>query len=153
MHYAGPMVVIESERAKTLRDRTRSDILGILSETPMTIKQLATHLHKSPPTILYHLRRLQKFEFVEVAETRNVRNYVEKYYRSMIPKTTEIILAAPVISKSKTKDLRKKPYFFRGKEFTIEEESWKDIAHQLLTRFSIADLSEREQRRLLTNYV
>lgn len=50
------MVVIESERAKILRDPTRSDILSILSETPMTNKQLATRLNKAPSTILHHLR-------------------------------------------------------------------------------------------------
>jgi DNA-binding transcriptional ArsR family regulator len=153
MNKTALLVVTDSERAKILFDPTRSAILSALQETSMTIQQLATSLDKTPPTILHHLRRLQKYEFVEIVKTRKVKNYVEKYYRSTIPKSTEVILAAPVISKAKTKELSKKPNFFRGKKFVIEEEAWKDVARQLLPRLGMTDLSEGKQRVLLTNFV
>jgi len=64
-----------------------------------------------------------------------------------------VILAAPVVSKAKTKELMKKTHFFRGKKFAIEEEAWKDVARQLLPRIGMTDLSEGEQRKFLTKYV
>ena len=144
------MIVTESERAKVLGDPTRSKMLDILSDKPATVKQLSAELNKAPPTILHHVRKLQEHGFVELVETRKVKNYFEKYYRSTIPKTTEIHILVPVnLSRDSLRELRSKRAFFRGEKFVIEEDVWKSCADHFLSRLGMTDLQERSKREAL----
>ncbi len=60
----------------------RLHILRHLLTKPATISQLGTLLNRHPAQIKYHLSLLEKNGLVELAYTRTVKNYKEKYYKA-----------------------------------------------------------------------
>ncbi|WP_409273131.1 ArsR/SmtB family transcription factor [Neobacillus sp. SCS-31] len=73
---------INLEQQKLISTPLRVKIIYLLSEETMTAKQVADELGKTPGSIHYHIQQLYKGGILELAETRENKGIVEKYYRS-----------------------------------------------------------------------
>jgi len=73
---------ISVEQSKLLGNTLRVKILGVLLETPMTSKQVATHIGETPGNVHYHIQKLYQGELIELVEEKRVGGVVEKYYRA-----------------------------------------------------------------------
>ena len=76
------LVIKDPEVAKLLADKTRRDILRLLSIRELSPCQIAKVLNKNVSSIAHHLRRLEEAGLVELCGTRVKGNVVEKYYRA-----------------------------------------------------------------------
>lgn len=68
---------------KVLSDPRRERILHLTSDEPKTVKQLADEIGEDPLRLYYHVKKLLEVELLEVADTRQHGNLVEKYYRAV----------------------------------------------------------------------
>ncbi|MDM5198019.1 helix-turn-helix domain-containing protein [Fictibacillus enclensis] len=68
---------------KIFSDPRRLRILHLASEQPITVKQLAAELNEHPSRLYYHVKKLEDAELLEVAETKQLGNLVEKYYQTI----------------------------------------------------------------------
>jgi DNA-binding transcriptional ArsR family regulator len=68
------------EQYKALGNRTRDQILALLSERAATITQLAAALDKPKGSVGYHVKVLAKAGFIRIVRTNKVRAMTEKYY-------------------------------------------------------------------------
>lgn len=68
------------EHLKALGNRTRDQILALLSERAATITQLAGVLDKPKGSVGYHVKVLEEAGFIRVVRTNKVRAMTEKYY-------------------------------------------------------------------------
>ncbi|SFF02760.1 Helix-turn-helix domain-containing protein [Bacillus sp. OV194] len=68
---------------KIFSDPRRLRILHLASEQPITVKQLASELNEHPSRLYYHVKKLEEAELLEVAETKQIGNLVEKYYKTV----------------------------------------------------------------------
>ncbi|WP_253701553.1 transcriptional regulator [Bacillus sp. FJAT-27445] len=73
---------INLEQQKLISTPLRVKIIYLLSEQIMTAKQVADELGKTAGSIHYHIQQLYKGGILELAETRENKGIVEKYYRS-----------------------------------------------------------------------
>ncbi|MGD7008635.1 ArsR/SmtB family transcription factor [Metabacillus sp. 84] len=71
------------EMMKILSDPRRLRILNAASERPMTVKQLASLLGEQPSRLYYHVKKLEEAELLEMTETKQLGNLVEKYYKTI----------------------------------------------------------------------
>ncbi|MFF3923065.1 helix-turn-helix domain-containing protein [Paenibacillus lactis] len=76
------MFDITVEQAKLLGSSQRVKIIGSLTDTPKTAKQVADELGESPGSIHYHIQKLYDGGLIDLVETRTVGGIVEKYYKS-----------------------------------------------------------------------
>ena len=67
---------------KTLADARRLAILRLLMAEPATLSQLGLVLGEHPAKIRHHLKQLETAGLIEMVGTREVRGFVEKYYRA-----------------------------------------------------------------------
>jgi putative molybdopterin biosynthesis protein len=65
-----------------LGDPERQRILRLLMAGPATLTQLAKQLGTYPAQVRHHLKQLEAAGFVSLDSTRQVRGFVEKYYRA-----------------------------------------------------------------------
>lgn len=65
---------------RALGNRTRDQILTLLSERAATITQLAGVLDKPKGSVGYHVKVLEDAGFIRVVRTNKVRAMTEKYY-------------------------------------------------------------------------
>lgn len=70
------------ESLKILADDKKQTILRLLMAGPETLSSLGKILGDHPAQVRYHLKQLEKIGLVELAYTRQMRGYVEKYYRA-----------------------------------------------------------------------
>ena len=70
------------EHLKTLADARRLAILRLLMAEPATLSQLGVVLGEHPAKIRHHLKQLEAAGLIEMVGTREVRGFVEKYYRA-----------------------------------------------------------------------
>ena len=75
--------MLSMELMKILSDPRRNRILHLASEKPVTVKYLAEQMGEEPIRLYYHVKLLVKAELLEVAETRQLGNLTEKYYKSV----------------------------------------------------------------------
>ncbi|OWA33302.1 hypothetical protein B9G55_21720 [Saccharibacillus sp. O16] len=73
-------LVIDSKQNKLLQNALRIKIMHALSKEPMTSKQVADLLRRTPGNIHYHIQRLHEGGLLELTDTRHVSGIVEKYY-------------------------------------------------------------------------
>ena len=86
-------VIDDPDKVKILVDETRQKIICMLGKHSMSISQLAQKLGKTPPTVFYHIRKLESANFIRLEKTRVVNNnLVEKYYSLAIPSSCLISL-------------------------------------------------------------
>jgi DNA-binding transcriptional ArsR family regulator len=74
------MFLEDLEQVKALAVSIRVEILNILEKEPMTTTQIARILRERPNKLYYHVTELERVGILEVAETRQKGNLVEKYY-------------------------------------------------------------------------
>jgi DNA-binding transcriptional ArsR family regulator len=65
-----------------IADPLRPQILELLVHDAQTVKQVAEKLGLAPGKLYYHFSLLEKHGLIEVAETRQVANMIEKLYRA-----------------------------------------------------------------------
>ncbi|WP_297077943.1 transcriptional regulator [uncultured Enterococcus sp.] len=71
---------INWEQQKVLANPTRSKIVAMLYETPMTSKQVADTLKLNPGTTYYHIQQLLKHGILSIHNTETKKGIIEKYY-------------------------------------------------------------------------
>ncbi len=76
-------VLSDKKKIKLLLDPQRAEIIRLLGQKPMTVKQIADALRKKPGTILHHLDRLKKAKLVVQVRTEKTRTgIVQRYYQA-----------------------------------------------------------------------
>lgn len=70
------------ETLRVVADPLRAQLIELLIQEPMTIRQAAEKLGLAPSKLYYHFGLLEKHGLIEVAETRTVANLIEKVYRA-----------------------------------------------------------------------
>jgi DNA-binding transcriptional ArsR family regulator len=75
-------LIKDFETLKVIADPIRNQILEILLNKPQNVKEVADKLGLAPSKLYYHFNMLEKFGFLEVVETRQVSNLIEKYYQA-----------------------------------------------------------------------
>lgn len=75
-------VIQDLETLKVIADQLRSQLLELLIQETLTVKQLAEKLGLAPSKLYYHVNQLENYDLVEVVETRVVANMIEKLYRA-----------------------------------------------------------------------
>lgn len=70
------------EQQKLISSPLRVKIIYLLDERPMTAKQVADEIGKTTGSIHYHIQQLFHAGILEIAETKNNKGILEKYYRS-----------------------------------------------------------------------
>ncbi|NHM32571.1 winged helix-turn-helix domain-containing protein [Neobacillus terrae] len=69
------------EIAKMLLDPRKKSILDI-AKTPVTVSQLAEELNEKPSRLYYHVKKLEDAELIELVNTRQHGNLIEKFYQT-----------------------------------------------------------------------
>ncbi len=73
---------ITLEQQKLISSPLRAKIIYLLNENAMTAKQVADELGKSNGSVHYHIQQLYNGGILELADTKNNKGIIEKYYRS-----------------------------------------------------------------------
>ena len=76
-------VVKELEQLKALTDPLRLGVLGEAMGEPVTIAQVAERLGETPRKLYYHFTELERVGLLNVAETRQKGNLIEKRYQAV----------------------------------------------------------------------
>ncbi|WP_054705671.1 helix-turn-helix domain-containing protein [Bacillus sp. JCM 19041] len=75
-------MVVTLKQQKLISHPLRSNIIRLLSTTPMTAKQVADHYSKTTGSIHYHIQQLFLNDLLEIDHTNSINGIVEKYYRA-----------------------------------------------------------------------
>lgn len=75
-------IPISVEQSKLLGSAQRVKIIGAISDTAKTSKQVADELGQSPGSTHYHIQKLHDGGLIDLVETRTTGGIVEKYYKS-----------------------------------------------------------------------
>jgi DNA-binding transcriptional ArsR family regulator len=76
-------MIQDLETLRLLADPLRTQIIEILVQEPLTVRQVADRLGLTPGKLYYHVNLLEKHGLLVVVETRMVSNMLEKVYRSV----------------------------------------------------------------------
>jgi DNA-binding transcriptional ArsR family regulator len=79
---AQQMTISNLETLKVAADPTRLRILEILTEKPLTVKQVAHKLDTTPTKLYYHINLLEQHSLITVTASRIVSGIIEKQYRT-----------------------------------------------------------------------
>jgi DNA-binding transcriptional ArsR family regulator len=74
--------ISDLETLRAVSDPLRIQIVELLQDENLTVKQVAEKLGLAPSKLYYHFATLEKLGLIEVAETRMVANMVEKVFTS-----------------------------------------------------------------------
>lgn len=74
-------VLNELDQLKALSVPLRLKIIKMLQKEPMTTTQVANVLNEKPNRLYYHVTELERVGILEVVETKQRGNLVEKYYQ------------------------------------------------------------------------
>ncbi|MCM3340354.1 helix-turn-helix domain-containing protein [Paenibacillus sp. MER TA 81-3] len=75
-------IIDDIELAKILLDPRRMHILRLAQDEPVTVKQMAEQMDEKPSRLYYHVKKLEEAHLLELVETKQQGNLIEKYYRS-----------------------------------------------------------------------
>jgi putative molybdopterin biosynthesis protein len=75
-------ILRELDALKIIGDPIRLEILRLLMKKSATLSQIGEQMGMHPARIRYHLKKLETAGLVEFNFSREVRGFVEKYYRS-----------------------------------------------------------------------
>jgi predicted transcriptional regulator len=84
-------LIKDFDTLKVIADPVRNQILEVLLQNPHNVKEVADKLGLGASKLYYHFNMLEKFRFIEVVETRQVGNLLEKYYQA----TTSFVTIDP----------------------------------------------------------
>ncbi|WP_019908404.1 winged helix-turn-helix domain-containing protein [Paenibacillus sp. HW567] len=73
---------VSPEQNKLLESALRIKIMHVLAEEPLTSKQVAGKLGKTPGNIHYHIIKLFEGGLLELVRTETAGSIIQKYYRS-----------------------------------------------------------------------
>jgi DNA-binding transcriptional ArsR family regulator len=76
-------VLKELEQLKALSDPLRLSVLGETIAHPVTIAEVAERLGEKPRKLYYHFTELERLGLIQVVETRQKGNLIEKRYRAV----------------------------------------------------------------------
>jgi DNA-binding transcriptional ArsR family regulator len=76
------MTISDLETLKVAADPTRLRILEVLTEKPLTVKQVARKLDTTPTKLYYHVNLLEQHGLITVTASRIVSGIIEKQYRT-----------------------------------------------------------------------
>jgi len=147
---------------KALADGSRLLIVNALAERPHCVEELARRLDLSPPTISFHLRKLEEAGLLDKSPAQYYMVYTlrgERLSRSL----GDLVRQAPSESQAQREERRLRQYrervlrsFFRGGKLTQLPKQWKKqrlVAEALVEDFepgraySEQEVSERIARR------
>ncbi|WP_054943432.1 ArsR/SmtB family transcription factor [Paenibacillus ihuae] len=77
-----PPLSITEEQNKLLESALRIKIMHALADEPLTSKQVAEKLHKTPGNIHYHIIKLFEGGLLELVRTEAAGGVIQKFYRS-----------------------------------------------------------------------
>jgi DNA-binding transcriptional ArsR family regulator len=75
-------IIRDLETLKVVADSLRMQILDLLREKPLTVKQLASDLDITPTKLYYHINLMEKHGLIRVVDTRLVSGILEKRYQA-----------------------------------------------------------------------
>lgn len=75
-------IIRDLETLKVVADSLRMQILDLLREKPLTVKQLAGDLDITPTKLYYHINLMEKHGLIRVVDTRLVSGILEKRYQA-----------------------------------------------------------------------
>ncbi len=78
----GVFTIKDLETLKVVADPVRNQIMEVLEKKPQNVKEVADKLGLAPSKLYYHFNMLEKVGLIQVVETRQVANLIEKYYQS-----------------------------------------------------------------------
>lgn len=79
------------EIAKMLLDVKKRGILDI-AKNPVTVGKMAEELNEKPSRLYYHVKKLEEAGLLELVETRQLGNLIEKYYKRTYDSSMEFQL-------------------------------------------------------------
>lgn len=79
---AAELSITDVDTLKVISDALRGRILDRLRAEPMTVKQLASALDRSPKKLYYHVNLMERHGLIRVVRTRLVSGIQEKTYRA-----------------------------------------------------------------------
>ncbi len=77
------LVLSSPEKVKIISDKLRITVLQILIGQKATVKQVADILGQSSAKIHYHVKELEKQNFIKIVEVVEKGGILEKYYRQL----------------------------------------------------------------------
>ena len=99
------------EQVKVVADPLRVRILELLCDEALTTKQVAERLGEKPTRLYHHVDALAKAGLIRLADTRQVRGTVEKYYRAVAkafradPKVFQQLIASDEFAAAGTREV------------------------------------------------
>ncbi len=74
--------ISDLETLKVMTDPLRLQIMEIMMEQPVTVKQLAARLEMEPTKLYYHVNLLEKHGLIVIVKTQVVSGIIEKHYQA-----------------------------------------------------------------------
>lgn len=74
--------ISDLETLRVVADPLRNQVLEILITSPQTVREVAEKLGLSPSKLYYHVNLLEKHDLIQLKETRQVGNLLEKIYQA-----------------------------------------------------------------------
>ncbi|WP_379148024.1 helix-turn-helix domain-containing protein [Paenibacillus sp. sgz500992] len=108
-----PPLQVTPEQNKLLESALRIKIMHALADEPLTSKQVAEKLHKTPGNIHYHIIKLFDGGLLELVRTETAGGIIQKFYRS-------------------------KATFFRSENFSGFQFRKEDTVEHFVTRLSLS---------------
>ncbi|HEX7063902.1 MAG TPA: winged helix-turn-helix domain-containing protein [Bacillales bacterium] len=78
--------ISDAELMKILIDPKKIKILDILKKENLTVAQIAKLIGEKPSRLYYHVNKLEEADLIQLKETRQNGNLIEKYY-GIVPET------------------------------------------------------------------
>lgn len=75
-------IIRDLETLKVVADPVRNQIMEVLEKKPQNVKDVAEKLGLASSKLYYHFNMLEKVGLIQVVETRQVANLIEKYYQA-----------------------------------------------------------------------
>jgi DNA-binding transcriptional ArsR family regulator len=82
---ANKFIISDMETLRVIADPLRAQMMEILVNQELTIKQVADRLGLTPGKLYYHANQLEKHGLIYITETRQVANMLEKVYKATAP--------------------------------------------------------------------
>ncbi|MEN4012976.1 MAG: helix-turn-helix domain-containing protein [Chloroflexota bacterium] len=76
-------LIRDMETLRVISEPTRAQVFDILAGEPQTVRQVAQKMGLAASKLYYHFNLLEKHGLIQVHETRQVANLIEKVYRAV----------------------------------------------------------------------
>ncbi|TLS36046.1 helix-turn-helix domain-containing protein [Pseudalkalibacillus caeni] len=73
----------DMDLAKVMMDPRRNKIFELAKNKPVTVNDLAEAMDEKPSRLYYHVKKLEEAGFLELVETRQQGNLIEKFYKAV----------------------------------------------------------------------